>query len=156
MNCDSCRSDIGVRRIENNIMLCAYCRYDPKKYEDVVVVKATKRKRIKKDSPKVLNYKKEYAKTGCCFYCKTKLPYDQITIDHFRPRSHGGKNEGNRLFCCSFCNTTKSSFSIDEFRDKLMRKYKHSFRRKLETKQIEQAINTCSLILNNFIKPPLF
>lgn len=157
MNCDSCRNNIGVERVENNIMLCAYCRYDPKKYEDDVAIKVRKRKKKPVVSvavrPKEVFYKQKYAKFGCCFYCKKKVPFNEITVDHYRPKCYGGKYSDNRLFACKFCNNLKSNLSIDEFRDKLLI---HLKRKTTNKEYISQAINTCSLILNNFIKPPLF
>ena len=54
---------------------------------------------------------------GRCWYCGTKPePYD-LTVDHAKPRAHGGGNwDGNLLPACSYCNSLKNDLTIHEFR----------------------------------------
>ena len=52
---------------------------------------------------------------GRCWYCGG-LPED-LTVDHARPRSRGGKNEdGNLLPACDRCNNLKANQTVSEFR----------------------------------------
>ena len=41
-----------------------------------------------------------------CSYCPRKTEY--IVMDHFVPRSAGGKKKGNLIPCCVKCNTRKN------------------------------------------------
>ena len=52
---------------------------------------------------------------GHCWYCGC-LP-DDITVDHAKPRSRGGRNvDDNLLPACDYCNNLKADCTISEFR----------------------------------------
>lgn len=53
---------------------------------------------------------KVYALRGeVCFYCQRALPRSELTIDHFRPASKGGKNSlANLVPACGSCNQRKA------------------------------------------------
>lgn len=60
----------------------------------------------------------QYIKQGeCCYYCKSKTPYEDITRDHFLPKSTGNTLVNNKIFACRKCNSLKGDKSIDEFRE---------------------------------------
>ncbi len=156
MICDNCDSDIDIKLVENNLALCCYCRYNPDKYKKPEIIKPPKQPKIKGERGVVLfRYKDIYKNFNCCFYCGEITPFSKITIDHYRPKSKGGKHENNRLFSCVYCNGLKGNLSIDEFRDRLLLRLKRQHDDHIKNK-IRASINTCSLILNNLIKPPLF
>lgn len=49
-----------------------------------------------------------YIQMGSCAYCKKKLTFDEITIDHKCPKSRGGGNEYSNLqLMCGPCNVEK-------------------------------------------------
>jgi 5-methylcytosine-specific restriction endonuclease McrA len=46
-----------------------------------------------------------------CQYCRKKFPKDELTLDHVKPRYHGGKtNWSNVVACCMECNRDKAHF----------------------------------------------
>ena len=158
MICDNCDRDIDIKLVENNLALCCYCRYNPDKYKKPEIIKhkhPVKQNNNRGLKGNVISYKAEYKKYGCCFYRGESSTFGEITIDHFRPKSKGGQNENNRLFACYYCNGLKGNLSIDEFRGRLMLRLKMQHNEQIKNK-IRAAINTCSLILNDLIKPPLF
>lgn len=57
---------------------------------------------------------------GCCYYCKTKIKYEEITRDHFFPKSKGYTLFKNKVFACRFCNSSKGHKSIEEFRESVL------------------------------------
>lgn len=60
---------------------------------------------------------KTYSITGGkCFYCGCELDFENFQIDHFAPRSNGGKDSKNRVPACCECNAVKTDKSIEEFR----------------------------------------
>jgi hypothetical protein len=74
--------------------------------------------------------KREYiwAKSaGRCWYCGTRLYHPEhadtvakrrcgFTADHFHPRSQGGRGRANKVPACKYCNSHKSSRSVEQFR----------------------------------------
>lgn len=56
---------------------------------------------------------------GKCYYCGCNLDYYCFHIDHFMPKSIGGKGGDNLVPACPDCNLAKGSLSIEDFRDKL-------------------------------------
>lgn len=57
---------------------------------------------------------------GRCFYCGCGLDIDDFHMDHFYPKSKGGKaNYENLVPSCPFCNLRKRDLSIEGFRNKL-------------------------------------
>lgn len=45
---------------------------------------------------------------GACVYCGTRLAMDELTVDHVKPRSRGGKTSfANLVAACAPCNTLK-------------------------------------------------
>ncbi len=54
---------------------------------------------------------------GHCAYCGKKVSLDEITRDHVKPKSKGGRNTvENILPSCKKCNGTKGDKSLEEFR----------------------------------------
>jgi len=50
-----------------------------------------------------------------CQYCGAKLPMSQLTFDHVRPRSRGGRTEwSNIVTACRPCNGRKDDRTADE------------------------------------------
>lgn len=60
-------------------------------------------------------YWNKYKET--CFYCRTKIPITQSTLDHVIPRSKGGKGGRNLVLACKQCNTLKGTLSFDQFQN---------------------------------------
>ena len=51
-----------------------------------------------------------------CFYCGSKVKFEDLTIDHVKARSRGGKDhESNYVCCCKDCNKIKANMSVEEF-----------------------------------------
>jgi len=62
----------------------------------------------------------EYKKRGeCCEYCKSKVPFENITRDHIIPKSKGGSfcKPDMWVFSCVLCNYRKGYKSLDEYVD---------------------------------------
>ena len=69
-----------------------------------------------------------WAKTGGrCWYCGARLYHREeadtevkrrlvFTADHLHPRSHGGRGRANKVPACKYCNSHKSSRSVEQFR----------------------------------------
>jgi 5-methylcytosine-specific restriction endonuclease McrA len=76
----------------------------------------TKRKKSKSLELQYLN------QGGCCFYCKEKIDFENITRDHFFPKSKGNTLVQNKVFACRFCNSIKGHKSIEEFRESILNK----------------------------------
>jgi hypothetical protein len=56
---------------------------------------------------------------GHCWYCGCEmLPFTDFSIDHVVPRARGGRDTWDNLVpCCRFCNSSKGSKTLEEFRD---------------------------------------
>jgi 5-methylcytosine-specific restriction endonuclease McrA len=51
---------------------------------------------------------KELIAKGECYYCKKKIPPNELTMDHIVPLIRGGKStKGNIVPCCKECNNKK-------------------------------------------------
>lgn len=78
------------------------------------------------NSPKIQRSKnptleKHYALQGsCCYYCKTKFPWELITRDHIIPKRDGGKLKNNSVFACKSCNATKGSKTLEGFKGEVL------------------------------------
>lgn len=57
---------------------------------------------------------------SCCFYCKTKIKFEDITRDHFYPKSKGNTLFRNKVFACRFCNSSKGDKSIEELKESIL------------------------------------
>jgi 5-methylcytosine-specific restriction endonuclease McrA len=69
-----------------------------------------------------------WAKTGGrCWYCGARLYRREqadtelkkrlvFTADHLHPRFHGGRGRANKVPACKYCNSHKSSRSVEQFR----------------------------------------
>ncbi len=69
-----------------------------------------------------------WAKTGgLCWYCGAQLYRREeadtevqkrlvFTADHLHPRAHGGRGRANKVPACRYCNSHKSSRSVEQFR----------------------------------------
>jgi 5-methylcytosine-specific restriction endonuclease McrA len=64
---------------------------------------------------------------GLCWYCGARLYYREqadtemkkrliFTADHLHPRAHGGRGRANKVPACKYCNSHKSSRSVEQFR----------------------------------------
>ena len=64
---------------------------------------------------------------GLCWYCGERLYYREeadtkvkkrlvFTADHLHPRAHGGRGRANKVPACKYCNSHKSSRSVEQFR----------------------------------------
>jgi 5-methylcytosine-specific restriction endonuclease McrA len=65
--------------------------------------------------------------SGLCWYCGAQL-YSRgeadtavkkefiFTADHVHPRKYGGRGRANKVPACKYCNSHKSSRSVEEFR----------------------------------------
>jgi 5-methylcytosine-specific restriction endonuclease McrA len=62
---------------------------------------------------------------GCCSYCglKPQFPHTRNGID--RVDSSKGYTEDNCVSCCTFCNYSKLDYTIDEFKEWIIRIYTH-------------------------------
>lgn len=66
------------------------------------------------------NRKKIFAITnGHCFYCGCKIELQNFQMDHFIPKSRGGKDKNNLVPACRDCNILKCDLSVDEFRERI-------------------------------------
>ena len=78
----------------------------------------------------VRRIKRQYAwakSRGLCWYCGAQL-YSRaeadtavkkefiFTADHVHPRKYGGRGRANKVPACKYCNSHKSSRSVEEFR----------------------------------------
>lgn len=51
-----------------------------------------------------------------CMYCGGKMPYGQLTIDHWEPLENGGKNDtSNFIAACRRCNKDKGSMPAKDW-----------------------------------------
>ena len=51
-----------------------------------------------------------------CVYCGKTYDVSELTLDHVRPRFHGGKDETKNLVCsCRKCNQEKGTLNYQEF-----------------------------------------
>jgi 5-methylcytosine-specific restriction endonuclease McrA len=80
------------------------------------------------DSPKLKRKYLWMKSGGRCWYCGTRLysPAEAnteirkqliLTADHVHPRSRGGHGRANKVPACKYCNSHKSSRSVEEFRE---------------------------------------
>jgi 5-methylcytosine-specific restriction endonuclease McrA len=73
---------------------------------DLLTFRSSDAKRMWREEVKLRDNKR-------CVYCGSK---DNLTIDHVRPRSKGGKTTAdNCVTACRSCNQAKGSMSIEEF-----------------------------------------
>ena len=56
-----------------------------------------------------------------CAYCPKKIKFNDMQVDHIHPKNRGGINDiSNYNPACRSCNATKSSYTIEEFRQRLI------------------------------------
>ena len=61
--------------------------------------------------------RKVVADPPICPYCRIKIPYRDISIDHMLPRSRGGTSQAeNLVYCDRICNQAKGNLTAEEFR----------------------------------------
>ena len=59
---------------------------------------------------------------GRCAYCGNKITYKQMQKDHILAIHRGGKDEiCNYNPACRSCNSTKDTYTIEEFRERLIK-----------------------------------
>ena len=58
--------------------------------------------------------------SGLCYYCKKKVVYKNITMDHLVPLARGGRSTKDNLVpCCKNCNNLKKSMMPLEWEEYL-------------------------------------
>jgi 5-methylcytosine-specific restriction endonuclease McrA len=66
---------------------------------------------------------KQYQQQGeCCYYCKRKVNFEDITRDHLYPVSKGHTLINNKVFACRLCNNTKGNKDFISFRAAMWKK----------------------------------
>jgi uncharacterized protein (TIGR02646 family) len=78
------------------------------------------------DISKKENRKKIFKKfDGHCAYCGSDILLNKFQVDHFHPKNRGGSNSFNNLFpCCGSCNSSKSDWLIEDWRNEISSKRK--------------------------------
>lgn len=72
-----------------------------------------------KSRSKDSNLRKQYNRQGNkCVYCNQKYDFDDITRDHFLPKSKGYSFHKNKVFACTTCNSEKNNYTIQELYNK--------------------------------------
>lgn len=67
-----------------------------------------KRKNLKSKKSKLANRDGKM-----CFYCQSKLPFEELTIEHLLNKSHGGNDhDSNLCLACEPCNSTVSNWAL--------------------------------------------
>ena len=62
-------------------------------------------------------WKRRLAK-GVCYYCGSRIPPKELTMDHIVPISRGGRStKGNLVPCCKDCNNKKKHLLPMEWDD---------------------------------------
>ena len=60
--------------------------------------------------------RKIVANPPTCPYCKQRIPFRDISIDHQQPRSRGGADaKENLVLTCKHCNSSKGNLTAQEF-----------------------------------------
>ena len=84
------------------------------KYENhnfFTITVSEKQVQLEKNRARILKHKqwwKSKVSKGVCFYCRNKVPEDEITMDHIVPIIRGGKStKGNIVAACKICNNNK-------------------------------------------------
>ena len=63
-----------------------------------------------------------------CFYCKKDLKYRQVTLDHYLPKSKGGKEEiYNLVLCCRKCNKLKGNRIPKDYKKMILKLFKRLY-----------------------------
>lgn len=52
---------------------------------------------------------------GYCFYCRSKFAKNDLTIDHYIPKSKGGTVKDNLVLACVTCNRLKGNLHPEAF-----------------------------------------
>jgi 5-methylcytosine-specific restriction endonuclease McrA len=74
---------------------------------------------------------------GHCAYCGCELSIDKFTIDHIEPKFRGYTNDQLQKYnrnkgkcsvenfnpCCQSCNSSKSTFTLEKWRDEINKKF---------------------------------
>lgn len=72
----------------------------------------------------------QYVEQGSmCLYCAREIPYEEITRDHFKPKSAGETLIKNKVYSCKKCNSMKGTKNLIEFRDFVLEKIKKELRK---------------------------
>lgn len=52
-----------------------------------------------------------------CYLCGRRISVEEITLNHVRPKTHGGGNERNNLrICCRRCNQYRATMPVTYWR----------------------------------------
>lgn len=58
---------------------------------------------------------------GRCAYCGISMTYEQMQVDHIHPTYRKGNDCIDNLFpACRSCNATKATYTVEEFRKRLI------------------------------------
>ncbi|KAJ48979.1 hypothetical protein BD780_000658 [Clostridium tetanomorphum] len=58
---------------------------------------------------------------GKCYYCGKNLKYNNITLDHFLPKSKKGTTDiFNLVTCCKFCNKLKGNRIPENYEETIL------------------------------------
>ncbi len=58
---------------------------------------------------------------GKCAYCGVIIKLDKFQVDHIHAKHRGGEDKDSNYYpTCRSCNESKSTYSIDEFRTRLV------------------------------------
>lgn len=122
---------------------------------------------IKRSPNKTLE--EQYIQQGeCCYYCKTKVPFDMITRDHIKPASKGNVFINNKIYACRHCNNMKGNRTFEEFKNLLLKRscyilkqvisqgWKISDLQLTMIRQYSQAIKTVDKIIENNNKTDIY
>ena len=71
---------------------------------------------------------------GKCFYCGCDLDFNNFHLDHYFPKTNGGKYKDNTVPACIECNILKCDKSIEEFRKSINEEFRKNIHVRLVSK----------------------
>jgi len=70
---------------------------------------------------KAVRYQVYRKYNGCCAYCGKKILYQDMQVDHVKPKKLGGTNDiDNLLPACRLCNHYKRAATLHDFKHWLL------------------------------------
>lgn len=83
----------------------------------------------------LVHYQLGQLKERKCYYCGKTLKCEELTLDHYYPKNHGGISITNNLKpCCKSCNSMKSDLTSEQF--ERLRQIKSEYKRKVFRKKV--------------------
>ena len=77
---------------------------------DAIDERALKAERAKARELRKTRWWQQKTASGICHYCRRKVGFSSLTMDHIIPLARGGRStKGNLAPCCKECNTRKKS-----------------------------------------------